>query len=76
MLSYLGVPLAAMSARHEPLAAVLLQVLGCVPPLHLRTALVLAVHWLVTAVALVFLQIDNMMLKMVDNFKEIIETEN
>lgn len=46
-----------MPARHQALAAVLLHVLLCVPPLHLGAALVLAVDRLVAAVALVLLEL-------------------
>lgn len=45
-----------MPTRDQPLAAMLQHVLLRMPPLDLGTALVLAVDWLVTAVALVLLE--------------------
>lgn len=54
--SYLCIPLPAMPARHQPLAAVLLDVLLRVASLDLGSALVLAVDGLVPTIALVLLK--------------------
>lgn len=58
MMTNLCVALSAVLAGHEPLAAVLLDVLLRVTALHLRAALVLAVHRLMPAVALMLLECD------------------
>jgi hypothetical protein len=55
-VSHLGIPLAAVSAGHEPLATVLLEMLLRVPALHFSAALILAVHGFVSTVPLMLLK--------------------
>lgn len=56
-----------MPARHEPLAAVLLQVLRGMSALHLRTTLILTVDGLVATVALMLLEIRSKRKKRLNN---------